>query len=366
METGTYKGASIGRTGRGDWGHGLHLGLLDNASVEVVAVADEDENGRLQAQSQLQASCAYVDYRQMLDREQPDIVTIGPRWTDCHLAMVLDCIEAGAHVYCEKPMTWNLQDADRIVTAADSADRKIAVAHQAVYLPRVQDLRDQLKEGCIGALEQLRAVGKQDRRSGGEDMIVLGTHLFNLMRFLAGDVEWMSSHVTVERRAFVQRDITEGGEPIGPIAGDSVESFFSFASGVSGFFTSRSEQPNDGHYGLDIIGSEGRIAFRGGSGGEMVRYPHAAFMPHDATRAWRPMEGLPDVPLSDGNTRAIADLVAAIEEDRPPLSSARDARSALEMVLGAYEAQITGARVTFPMANRHHPLLAWKEGYYDG
>lgn len=47
METGTYKGASIGRTSRGDWGHGLHLGLLDNASVEIVAVADEDENGRL-------------------------------------------------------------------------------------------------------------------------------------------------------------------------------------------------------------------------------------------------------------------------------------------------------------------------------
>ena len=361
-----YKAAAIGRTGRGDWGHGLHLGLLGNERIDVLAVADEGEEGRLKAQSQLQASRAYADYRQMLDTEQPDIVTIGPRWTDCHLSMVLDCIEAGAHVYCEKPMTWNLKDADRIVAAADAAHRKVAVAHQAVYLPRVQHLRAQLDTGCIGALQQLHAVGKQDRRSGGEDMIVLGTHLFNLMRFLAGDVQWISSHVTVEGRAIAQEDITEGGEPIGPIAGDSVESFFSFERGISGSFTSRCAQPSDGHYGLDIIGSEGRIAFRGGSGGQMMWYPHPAFIPDDSTRSWLPIDGPPDAPLSDGNTRAVVDLIAAIEDDRPPLSSARDARSALEMILGAYEAQITGSRVAFPMVNRHHPLLAWKEGHYDG
>ena len=59
-------------------------------------------------------------------------------------------------------------------------------------------------------------------------------------------------------------------------------------------------------------------------------------------------------------------LIAAVEEDRQPLSSARDARAALEMILGAYEAQITGARVALPMPNRQHPLLAWKEGYYVG
>ena len=99
----TYRAAAIGRTGKGDWGHGLHLGLLAHEGVEVIAVADEGEEGRLKAQGELQAPRAYKDYRQMLDRERPDIVTVGPRWTDCHLDMVLDCIGAGAHVYCEKP-----------------------------------------------------------------------------------------------------------------------------------------------------------------------------------------------------------------------------------------------------------------------
>ena len=165
---GKYKAAAIGRTGRGAWGHGLHLGLLGNERIDVLAVADEGEEGRLKAQSQLQASRAYADYCQMLDTEQPDIVTIGPRWTDRHLSMVLDCIEAGAHVYCEKPMTWNLQDADRIVAAADAAHRKVAVAHQAVYLPRVQNLRSQLDTGCCHLPKHPRA----RLRSGRADSAV--------------------------------------------------------------------------------------------------------------------------------------------------------------------------------------------------
>jgi len=70
-----------------------------------------------------------------------------------------------------------------------------------------------------------------------------------------------------------------------------------------------------------------------------------------------------DEPLSTGNDLAIVDLIDAVENDRQPISGARDAVAALEMILGAYEAQITGRRVHFPL-QRRHPLLAWGEGFY--
>ena len=60
--------------------------------------------------------------------------------------------------------------------------------------------------------------------------------------------------------------------------------------------------------------------------------------------------------LHIGNQLAICDLIDAIENDREPLSSGRGAVAALEMILGAYESQITGKRVAFPMENRTHPL----------
>ena len=96
-----YRGAAIGWTGRGNWGHGLHLGLKHHERVEVVAVADEGEEERLAKQAELSAPKAYADWREMLREEQPEIVTVGPRWTDSHLEMVLACLEVWAHVYCE-------------------------------------------------------------------------------------------------------------------------------------------------------------------------------------------------------------------------------------------------------------------------
>ena len=76
---------------------------------------DEDDEGRAQGQEQTGAPAAYESWREMLEKESPDIVSVCPRWTDCHLEMVTACLEAGAHVYCEKPMTWNLADGDAIV-----------------------------------------------------------------------------------------------------------------------------------------------------------------------------------------------------------------------------------------------------------
>lgn len=357
-----YKAAAIGRTGGGNYGHGLDVAYAGLDNVEFVAVADPDDEGREAARVRNKAPRAYADYHDMLAAEQPDLVSVCPRWTDCHLDMVLACLEAGAHVYCEKPMTWNLADGDAIIARADALGRKVAVAHQAVYLPRIQALRQVLRDGRIGDLQQIHAHGKQDRRGGGEDMITLGTHLFNLMRFFAGDVRWMSAHVTVQGRELAPADIAEATEPVGPVAGDCIESYFAFDSGVAGRFESRRDQPGSGQrYGLELVGSEGTICLRGGAGGELMLYPHPVFRPADQGQAWVPLDGLPaDDPLSRGNTLAIVDLIDCIEQDREPISSARSAVAALEMILGTYESQITGARVAMPMRRRDHPLLAWQ------
>ena len=134
MSNMVYRGAAIGRTGKGNWGHGLHLGLLNHPRVDVVAVADEDEGERNNKQREMSAPRAYADWSDMIREEKPDIVSVGPRWTDCHLEMVLACLEAGAHVYCEKPMTWNLAEGDQIVDKARVTGKKVAVAHQSKRL----------------------------------------------------------------------------------------------------------------------------------------------------------------------------------------------------------------------------------------
>ncbi len=356
-----YRAVAVGRTGKGGYGHGLHLAYENLDNVEITAVADEDEEGRRQAQEETGASRAYADYQEMLRQETPDIVSVGPRWTDCHLEMVLACLEAGAHVYCEKPMTSNLADGDIIVERAAELGKKVAVSHQGVYLPGVRRVKQLLDEGRIGQFQAIYAHGKQDRRGGGEDMIVLGTHLFNTMRFLAGPVGWMSAQVTVEGRELVPGDVREPTEPVGLVAGDCVNSYFCFESGVSGFFDSRKDQAGAGkRFGMEVVGSEGVISIRGGAGDDLMLYPHPAFLPSDENQGWERIEGVSGVSLHTGNHLAIVDLIEAIESDREPVSSAAAAVAALEMILGAYESQITGSRVAMPMANREHPLTPWK------
>jgi predicted dehydrogenase len=56
----------------------------------------------------------------MLEKEDLDIVSVCPRWVDCHVEMIVAALEAGCHVYSEKPMTATPEDADRIIDLADA------------------------------------------------------------------------------------------------------------------------------------------------------------------------------------------------------------------------------------------------------
>ena len=349
-----YRAAAIGHTDAGNYGHGLHIAYKELDNVEFIAVADPNEAGRQKAVEETGAVCDYADYREMLDKEELDIVSVCPRWVTEHLDMALACLEADCHIYHEKPLVASLADGDQVVNTAKERGLKVAVAHQAVYLPSIQGIKKLLEDGKIGEIQAIYAHGKQDRRGGGEDMITLGTHLFNMMRYFAGDVAWMQAHVTengVEVTADHARDATE---PVGPVAGDCVNSYYAFKSGVSGFFDSRKDQVGQ-RYGMEIVGSEGTISLRGGGGDEMMIYPHPCWTPTDTSQTWEPLQ-IDETPFFNGNRLAIIDLIDAIENDREPISSAADAVAALEMILGTYESQLTGQRVNFPIANREHPL----------
>ena len=101
-----YKAGVIGRTGAGDYGHGLATVYRDLEQVDLVAVADSDPEGRAAAGERTGAQRLYADYRQMLADEDLDIVSVCPRMPDCHADMGIACAEAGVRgVFIEKPLT---------------------------------------------------------------------------------------------------------------------------------------------------------------------------------------------------------------------------------------------------------------------
>src|SRR4030095_16395983 len=105
------------------------------------------------------------------------LVAIAPRQTPERRDMLLGCLAAGAHVICEKPFVRTPADADEALALAEPKGLKIAVAHQMRLAPAVICLKQILERRVIGDLLEMRAWGKEDSRSGGEALLVLGVHL---------------------------------------------------------------------------------------------------------------------------------------------------------------------------------------------
>ncbi|MGH9661539.1 MAG: hypothetical protein ACRD96_23530, partial [Bryobacteraceae bacterium] len=75
---------------------------------------------------------------------------------------------------------------------------------------------------------------------------------------------------------------------------------------------------------------------------------------------WTRLElaGTPPRDTDGANHAIVADLLEAIEKDRPPRSGGAEALWALEMAMALYESQRAGERVKFPLRRREHPLTA--------
>jgi predicted dehydrogenase len=366
-----YRVAVIGRTGRGNYGHGLDIVWRSLGNVDLVAVADEDERGRAAAQQRLRARNAYADYREMLRRERPHIVSVAPRWLDCHRDMVLACAEAGASIFLEKPLCRTLQEADEMVAACERHHVKLAIAHQTRYSPRLERVRELIATDRFGDILELRARGKEDRRGGGEDLMVLGTHLMDLMRFLAGDARWCFARVGMTEGRQVRRaaraDVRDGAEGIGPLAGDHVTAVYGFDRGVVGHFSSHraNRRPGDpDRFGLEVRGSQGVIQLTTGSLPAAYFLPDPSWFPGRSRAAWQEitsagvgrLEPLRDGGLGQANVWIARDLIAAIERDVQPKGSVYDGRAALEMILAVYESHRLRGVAELPLRNRRHPL----------
>jgi predicted dehydrogenase len=360
-----YRVVVIGRTGKGNYGHGLDVVWKALDHVEIVAVADEDEKGRADAARRLGAAQAYADYRQMLEKERPHFVSVADRWLDAHHEMVIACARAGASIFLEKPMCRTLAEADAMVRECEMRHVKLAIAHQTRYSPRLKRVQEILGEGRLGDILEIRCRGKEDSRGGGEDLMVLGTHLMDLMRLLAGDARWCHSNILHQGKPATKSDVRPGGERMGPALGDQIHATFGFDKGILATFGSRKNAAGrDSRFGLEIRGTKGIIQLTTGGLPPVFMLEDPTWFPGKSRAAWQEITsvglGKPE-PLKDGglgmaNVLIAKDLIEAVEKDRQPLGSMYDGRAALEMILAVYESWRLQGTAELPLKNRQHPL----------
>jgi predicted dehydrogenase len=122
-------------------------------------------------------------------------------------------------------------------------------------------------------------------------------------------------------------------------------------------------QADNRYDGVDVIGTKGSLAVRGGFVKRLYRRQGHTFADNDR---WQPVE-LPaayvDTLTLDDNgastylcQQMILELVAAVETGRPHVASGRDGLIALELLMATYHSHLAHAPVTLPLAERRHPL----------
>lgn len=173
-----------------------------NQDVELVALCDIVQE-RAEHASEQYGGKVYTDYKEMIDREELDIVSVcTPNYL--HAPVSIYASKAGVNVLCEKPMATSKEEADEMIAAAKESGKKLMIAHNQRFVPSHQKARQLIESGEVGKIYSFRTAfghpGPEGWSVDGKDswffrkeeafigaMGDLGVHKSDLMRYLLGE-----------------------------------------------------------------------------------------------------------------------------------------------------------------------------------
>jgi len=156
--------------------------------VQLVAVADSSETVSNAVGKQFSVK-AYTDYREMIEKEKPQAVTIAVP-TALHEETALTVMDYGVDVLVEKPIASTVEGGQKIIRKAAENGRVLMVGHIVRFNPALQALKAKLQNGDLGHIFQIfcRRAGPFPARIRDVGVVIdLAPHDVDIMRFLAGE-----------------------------------------------------------------------------------------------------------------------------------------------------------------------------------
>ncbi len=188
-----------GIIGCGGIANNKHLPALQKQAdrIETVAFCDLDLSRAKALAARIGAENAafYTDYRQLLANETLDVVYVltPNRW---HAEMTIVALEAGKHVFCEKPMACTAAEAKAMCEAAERAGRLLTIGYQYRCEPAALKLKTIVEAGALGDVyyAEARAIRRRGvpnwgvflnkEEQGGGALIDIGTHALDMTLWL--------------------------------------------------------------------------------------------------------------------------------------------------------------------------------------
>jgi predicted dehydrogenase len=173
--------------GCGYWGPNLIRNFINLKEADVRIASDLDE-GRLRHMKQLYPSLTTTtDYREIIKDESIDAVVIATP-VSTHYQLAAEALEAGKHVFCEKPLTQSVDEGVKLVVLADENNRTLMVGHTFVYTAAVNKVKDLIRSGELGDIHYM-STARVNLGLFQEDINVvwdLAPHDVSIMNYILG------------------------------------------------------------------------------------------------------------------------------------------------------------------------------------
>jgi UDP-N-acetyl-2-amino-2-deoxyglucuronate dehydrogenase len=297
-------------------------------------VADKDARFKISPQH-------YTDAREMLAREQPDVVSICT-WHAGHATWT---IAAAVHrpkaILCEKPMADTIGRAEQMMLACQRNGVKLGISHQRRFLPAYTRARDLIAQGAIGRVQTIQSFA-------AEGLPNYSSHQTDMYRYLLGDddCDWVMGNIERTTDRYERSTRIE----------DCAVGVFHFSSGAVALLLS--DVTPTVYQGALIYGSDGMIT---------MTTQNLQLLNRDTGGGWRLYE-------PDGTFYKVADLgddfewyeagaAQAVEladwvegKTERFRGEATNGLKALQMVHAVYESARMHEKVMLPMQTRNNPL----------
>ena len=323
-------------------------GMLKSDKVNIVAVEDIDEEVAKSVKQRYALDKYYNNEDDLLRDDSIEAVYIGTP-VFLHSKQIMKAANAGKHILCEKPLCISIKETEEIIEYCHKKDVKLQVGFMMRYHGYHIKAKDMIDKGEIGQpvmgraqltcwYPQIDGAWRQDpAKSGGGALMDMAIHSVDILRYVFGDVEEVSSF----------SDTITHNYPVE----DSGVILLRFKNGAYGICDSFFNIPDEAAKDLlEIYGTKGSIMAEGTisqiADGKMVAYLSKEEKDYDKNQeriSIKPTEikvGLKDMYMAE-----VEDFVNSVENDITPMNNGEEALKNFKVIRAAYESKKRGKAI---------------------
>ena len=328
----------VGVIGCGSMGRAHAQGYRQVPGCRIVAGTEMDPERSEQFVRAFGAERMYTDYREMLERERLDLISVCT-WPTTHCEITVAAAEERPQgIMCEKPLAVSLSEADRMLEACRSNGVALATGHQHRFDAQAIRAKEWIEAGRIG--DPVMFWGHCSL-----DLMNNGTHVLDMIHYFNGDrpAAWVMGQIDCRSHKKGQANHPD------MVVEDAAIGEIRYVNGLRATIELGAFAPQD--YQFHLFGSEGIIDVNV-PGGPPVR------LLSSGGKGWE----IPEIhqPI-DSTSLKIIEFVKAVDTGREPACSGRIGRQLLEILIGIFESSRRRALIELPVRVSDFPLRTMME-----